>query len=236
MPASTSQRSPALALGGVAGEQAGASRRVAMSASLSWMAWCSAMGLPKVSAAGVGERGVEGGPGHADGPCRDVDPAHLEHAEDLGQAAPELTDEVGGGDAVVGVGHLDRLDAPVAELAHVLADRDALEARPGLLLDDEGGDALLGAGGQRHDGGALAVGDPGLGAVEDVLVAVALALQEMLRVSLPASGSESESAPRRSPEAMAGSQRCFCSSLPCVMINVAAMVWVLTMPVRLIQP
>ena len=62
------------------------------------------------------------------------------------------------------------------------------------------------------------------------------ARQEMLRVSLPASGSERESAPRRSPDAMAGSQRCFCSSVPCVRIRVAAMVWVLTMPVRLIQP
>ena len=58
----------------------------------------------------------------------------------------------------------------------------------------------------------------------------------MLRVSLPASGSESESAPRRSPVAMVGSQRRFCSSDPWVMIKVAAMVWVFTMPVRLIQP
>ena len=57
----------------------------------------------------------------------------------------------------------------------------------------------------------------------------------MLRVA-PGMGSESESAPRRSPVAMAGSQRCFCSSVPCVMIMVAAMVWVFTMPVRLIQP
>ena len=46
-----------------------------------------------------------------------------------GRPAPELADEVGGRDAVVGVGHLDRLDALVAELADVLADRDALEAR-----------------------------------------------------------------------------------------------------------
>ena len=62
------------------------------------------------------------------------------------------------------------------------------------------------------------------------------ARHEMLRVSLPASGSDSDRAPRRSPVAMVGSQRCFCSSVPCVMISVAAMVWVLTMPVRLIHP
>ena len=46
--------------------------------------------------------------------------------------------------------------------------------RPGLLLHDEGGDALLGAGGQGDEAGPLAVGDPRLGAVEHVLVAVAL--------------------------------------------------------------
>ena len=63
-----------------------------------------------------------------------------------------------------------------------------------------------------------------------------VARQRICRVSLPASGSERESAPRRSPDAMSGSQRCFCSSLPWVISKVAAMVWVLTMPVRLIHP
>ena len=62
------------------------------------------------------------------------------------------------------------------------------------------------------------------------------ARQEMLRVSLPASGSERERAPRRSPAAMDGSHRRFCSSSPCVRMRIAAMVWVFTMPVRLIQP
>ncbi len=62
------------------------------------------------------------------------------------------------------------------------------------------------------------------------------ALQEMLRVSLPASGSESDRAPRRSPAAICGSQRAFCSSEPWAMISVAHMVWVLMMPVRLIHP
>ena len=74
---------------------------------------------------------------------------------------------------MVGIRHLDRLDAAVAQLAHVLADRNAFEARAGLLLDDEGGDALLGPGGQQDDGGPLAVGHPGLAPVEDVLVPVA---------------------------------------------------------------
>ena len=62
------------------------------------------------------------------------------------------------------------------------------------------------------------------------------ALHEMLRVSLPASGSDRDRAPRRSPVAIDGSQRCFCSSLPWCITSVAAIVCVLTMPVRLIQP
>ena len=62
------------------------------------------------------------------------------------------------------------------------------------------------------------------------------ALQEMLRVSLPASGSDSDSAPRRSPAAIDGSQRACCSSVPWCMISVAHIVWVLMMPVRLIHP
>ncbi len=62
------------------------------------------------------------------------------------------------------------------------------------------------------------------------------ALQAMLRVSLPASGSDSDRAPRRSPVAITGRYRCFCSSLPWAMSRVAAMVWVLMTPVRLIHP
>src|SRR3546814_1733103 len=63
--------------------------------------------------------------------------------------------------------------ALVAELALVLARGDPLEDGARLLLDDERRDALLGASGEGHDRGPLAVGDPRLGAVQDVLVAVA---------------------------------------------------------------
>ena len=50
MPASTSQRSPAaLRSAALRVSRRAASSLVAMSASLSWMAWCSAIGLPKVS-------------------------------------------------------------------------------------------------------------------------------------------------------------------------------------------
>ena len=121
----------------------------------------------------VGEGGVEGGAGHPDGTGGDVDTAHLEHAEDLGQAPSGVADQVGRRDPMVGVRHLDRLDPLVAELAHRLAHGDALEGLARFLLHDEGRDALNGARGERDERRPLAVGDPRLGAVEDVLLAVA---------------------------------------------------------------
>src|SRR3546814_11994910 len=63
--------------------------------------------------------------------------------------------------------------ALVAELALVLARGDPLEDGARLLLDDERRDALLGASGEGHDRGPLAVGYPRLCDVQDVLVAVA---------------------------------------------------------------
>src|SRR3546814_4742184 len=53
------------------------------------------------------------------------------------------------------------------------------------------------------------------------------ALQERFLVSLPASGSDRDRAPRLSPVAIDGSRRCFCSSLPWYITSVAHMVWVL---------
>ena len=71
---------------------------------------------------GVGEGGFERGPGDPYGARGDVDAADLEHAEDLGETAAGFAEQVRGRDAVVDVGHLDRLDALVAELADVPAD------------------------------------------------------------------------------------------------------------------
>src|SRR4051794_29728203 len=62
------------------------------------------------------------------------------------------------------------------------------------------------------------------------------ALHARLRVSLPASDSESERQPRISPDASRGSQFCFCASVPWCTIRYAAMVCVLTMPDNDIQP
>ena len=62
------------------------------------------------------------------------------------------------------------------------------------------------------------------------------ARQEMLRVSLPASDSESDRQPRSSPVASRGSQRSCCSRVPLRMITLAAIVWVLTIPESDIHP
>jgi hypothetical protein len=73
---------------------------------------------------------------------------------------------------MVVVGHVDRLDPLVAELADVPAHRDALEGGPGLLLHDECGYPFDGAGGQGHERGPLTVGHPCLGTGDDVHVPV----------------------------------------------------------------
>ena len=93
----------------------------------------------------IRERCVESRARDTDSAGRDVDPADFEYAEDLGKTTPWFADEVCGRDAVVDVGHLDGLDALVAELADVLADGDAFVRRPGFLLHDERADTLVGA-------------------------------------------------------------------------------------------
>src|SRR5439155_4204251 len=70
------------------------------------------------------------------------------------------------------VGHLDGLEAAVAELVDGATDADATRARPWRLLDHEACDALGRAGRESHEPGAFAVRHPHLGAVDDVLVAV----------------------------------------------------------------
>ena len=154
-----------------------------------------------------------------------------------GRPRPASPTRFVGRDPVAGVRHLDGLDAAVAELADVVADRDALEARSGLLLDDERGDALLGPGDERHQTGPLTVGDPCLRAVDDVLVAVAHGLaRDVARVAAGIGLGERQRAraARRLPAT--GSQRAFCASSPWRISSVATIVCVLMMPVRLIQP
>jgi hypothetical protein len=90
----------------------------------------------------------------------------------LWEAAPHLADQVGRGNAMVDVGHVDRLDAPVAELADIPADRDSLVARPGFFLDDEGGDPLVRPRRQGDQPGAFSVGDPRFRAVQHIFIPV----------------------------------------------------------------
>ena len=128
------------------------------------------------------------GTGHgADGGMREQ--------EDLRRGPrPASPIEVGGRDAVVHVGHLDRLDALVAELAdRAGSPRCPRTLGPGSFstMKPEMPSSVRAA--SATSAGPLAVGDPGLRAVDDVLVAVERGLAaQMLRVSLPASGSDSD--------------------------------------------
>ena len=63
-----------------------------------------------------------------------------------------------------------------------------------------------------------------------------VALQRMLRVSLPASGSDRDRQPRSWPLAMGGNHLARCSGVPFWTIRVAVMKWVLRMPVSDIHP
>ena len=63
-----------------------------------------------------------------------------------------------------------------------------------------------------------------------------VALHRSDLVSLPASGSDRDRQPRTSPVASGGNSRPFCSSVPWRRSRVAAIMWVLRIPVNDIQP
>jgi hypothetical protein len=65
---------------------------------------------------GVGERGVEGGAGHADGLGADADAAAFEAGEGDLQALAFVAEQVVGGDAAVLEGDLRRVAGVLAEL------------------------------------------------------------------------------------------------------------------------
>src|SRR5207244_10594794 len=99
----------------------------------------------------------------------------LERPEDERQPAAEPVGPAEHGarrHPVAVVGHLDGLEAAVAELVDGAADADATRARPRRLLDHEAGDALGRAGRESYEPGAFAVRHPHLRTVDDVLVAV----------------------------------------------------------------
>jgi hypothetical protein len=126
-----------------------------------------------VALARVLQRLVEGRRRDAHAARRDVDPPELEAAHRLVEAAPFLPDQIRGRHAVVVEDELCRVDALVAELLELLARREARA----LLAEQHRHAAVTGLGrGIRlqQDGEAMAldaVGDPGLRAVDDEMVA-----------------------------------------------------------------
>ena len=90
-----------------------------MSASLSLIAWCSAIGLPNASrSVAVARRRLERGAGDPDAGGGHVDPAPVERRQHLVEPCALLAaEQVAGRDARVVEVDLAQLDAPVAELA-----------------------------------------------------------------------------------------------------------------------
>ena len=127
---------------------------------------------------GVAHRLVEAGLGDADAARGHVDAAQLQAAESVLEAlALDPADELVGIDPVVLEGELGRVDPAIAKLLELAADPEALA-----FLGEEQAHALvaglgigIGLDQEREAGAVDAVGDPGLGAVDDVGV-VALAL------------------------------------------------------------
>ena len=122
----------------------------------------------------VAERVLERGIGEADAAGRDVDPAELEPGHDLDKAvALRAADQATLRHAVVLEEQLGGIAAVVAELLQPAADP---EARP--LLGEEQRHAAMARRGvgigldqERKAGAFDRVGDPGLGAIDHVLVA-----------------------------------------------------------------
>ena len=98
--------------------------RVAISPSLSWIAWCSQIGLPKVLRIwAYSVASLQRALGDADAARGDVDAAELEPAGRLVEApALDLADQVVGRNAVVLEDQLGRIDRLVAELLELAAD------------------------------------------------------------------------------------------------------------------
>ena len=151
----------ALARPACAPPRCGVSRRaasslVAMSASLSWMAWCSAIGLPNVTrSCAYASAASNAAAGHADGTRRDVDAPDLERAEDVagGRARPRRPGRRRGRGGRRRPSRPSR--CPCSRACGMLR-LTVMPPNAGarLLLDDEARDALVGAGRERDEAGA----------------------------------------------------------------------------------
>ena len=126
----------------------------------------------RVSGLGVLDGVLEGGAGDADRGGGQVDAGLVEGVHEAVEALALLAQQAVGRDRAVLQEHLGVDDGALAHLAHRLAEADAGVG----LLDHEGGDALgAGAGSDGREDhvvlGDAAVRDPGLLAVQDVLIA-----------------------------------------------------------------
>ena len=125
-----------------------------------------------VALLGVGAGGFEGALGDAEGLRGDADAAAVERGERDFVAFAFVADAIGGGNFAVGEDQFAAGGGADAELFFFLAGLESGRA----FFDDQRGDAFFaffGMGVDVDDGGigGAAVGDPGFGAVEDVLVA-----------------------------------------------------------------
>ena len=131
-----------------------------------------------VTIARVLQRFVVGALGHTQGASGNVDATGFQGAQDLlHSAAFNPTNEVFLRHAHINQGHFTGLGALVSELGQVLADGKAR----GAGFNQDQAHALVGWASRRvsldQDGqrvGVASVGDPGLGAVDDVVIAIEL--------------------------------------------------------------
>ena len=121
------------------------------------------------------ERGIEAGLGQTHRQSRDRHPARLQRFEELPQATPFLTQQVGLGDTAVGEGQFPGVAGVPAELS-VGGSRPVPVSAP---LDQQGADPLVAAllGGDRGDGHPSAdlgprVGDEAFRAVDHPLLSL----------------------------------------------------------------
>ena len=215
---------------------------VAISASLSWIAWCCAIGTThRLPTLGVDNCLVEGGLGDAGRPRGDVDSADLESRDHLlKSAAFAAAEQVAGRDACVFEEEFRRLGTLVAELVDCSSDRESRCA----LLHQESGDAAVtrlgrgvGLGHRQVDVAAVAVGDEQFVAVEDVVVAVLRRSgTNGLGVGAGVGLGDCETAPASRPWRGRGRKRSFCSWVPCSSMIQPSITLVLMMPARPIQP
>jgi len=120
---------------------------------------------------GVFDGFVEGTLGEADGLSGNADASSIEGGESDFQALAFFAETIFGGDDAVIENDFDGGRAALAHFVFVATDFEAGEGG----FDEEGGDSLPGCGGigfgeDDVEAGGGAVGDPGFGAVEDVVV------------------------------------------------------------------